>query len=82
MTLIIKELVIREGYNGFTVFENGDGTCYSIIVVEDPYGGYNFYVNNESAYRVYENDFEVKFLFGKNNKFTKLAVSQIARSLI
>jgi len=80
--MIIKVLEIKEGYNGFVVFENGDGTCYSIIVTPDPYGGYNFYVNNSEAYRVYEDDYEVKFLFGNYNKYTEIAVKQIARSLI
>jgi hypothetical protein len=80
--VVIKHLEIKEGYNGFVVFENGDGTNYTMIVTPDPYGGYIFIVNNNSAYRVYDDDYEVKFLFGNKNPYTEKAVNHIARSLI
>ena len=82
MTLIVKVLDIKEGYNAHAVFENGDGTCYSMIVTPDPYGGYIFVVNNDSVYRYYEDNFETKHLCGTANIYTEYAVKQIARQLI
>jgi len=82
LTLIVKVLTIKEGYNGHVIFENGDGTNYSMVVTPDPYGGYLFIVNNTATYRYYEDSHQVKFLCGNTNNYTKRAILQIARSLI
>lgn len=82
MSLKIKRLDLHEGYNGFVVFENGDGTCYSIVITPDPYGGYICIINNTHVYRIYADSYETKFLCGKKCKYAEKALQQIGSSLI
>ena len=55
-------------------FEPGDGTCYDIIVFQDPYGGELVVWPNHSTWRYYSDDQELKFLHGKKCKYTQDAI--------
>lgn len=55
-------------------FEPGDGTCYDIVVFDDPYGGELVVWPNHSTWRYYHNDQELKFLHGKKCKYTQDAI--------
>ena len=66
----------------YVVFENGDGTCYTMQFSLNPYGGVNVIVNNDSCWLLFPDmtggEDEVKFLFGTPNSWTKKAILQIA----
>jgi len=62
----------------FYVFENGDGTKYTVHVSHAEYGGLYVIVNENSLWR-WNGEDDVKFLCGNNNKYTKIAVIQIMR---
>jgi len=55
------------------IFSPGDGTRYDIVLVADPYGGILVIWPNQSTWRYYEGDY-LKFLHGKENKFTQRAI--------
>lgn len=65
-----------EWRNSHYIFENGDGTKYTVQVTPALYGGINVICNESSLWRWHgEND--IKFLCGNNNKWTKRALIQI-----
>jgi len=55
------------------IFQPGDGTCYDIVCVDDPYGGVLVIWPGQSTWRYHEGD-RLKFLHGKLNKWTKEAI--------
>ena len=62
--------------NSHYIFENGDGTKYTVQVTPALYGGINVICNESSLWRWHgEND--IKFLCGDNNKWTEKALIQI-----
>ena len=67
-----------EYQNSFYVFENGDGTKYTVHVMPANYGGTYAIVNEKSLWRWHGND-DLKFLCGDNNEYTEIAVIQIMR---
>ena len=55
------------------IFQPGDGTCYDILCVDDPYGGILVIWPNQSTWRYHEGD-QLKFLHGVNNEYTRKAI--------
>jgi len=60
------------------VFENGDGTKYTIHVMPAEYGGLYVICNESSLWRFHSNPNELKHLCGNNNEYTKIAILQLA----
>ena len=69
---------ISNHQTSFYVFENGDGTKYTVHVSHAEYGGLYVIVNENSLWRWHGKD-DAKFLCGNNNKYTHAAVIQIMR---
>ena len=65
--------------NNFYVFENGDGTKYTIHVMQAEYGGLYVICNESSLWRFHSNPNELKHLCGNNNEYTKKAILQLAQ---
>ena len=73
----IDETIKQTEYqNSNYEFENGDGTRYTVHVMEAKYGGLYVIVNEKSLWR-WHGDGDVKFLCGNMNEWTKKAVIQI-----
>tara|TARA_B100000963_G_C22100334_1_gene440437 strand:- start:180 stop:434 length:255 start_codon:yes stop_codon:yes gene_type:complete len=62
----------------FYVFENGDGTKYTLHLTQAYYGGIYVICNESSVWRFHNNPNELKHLCGDNNKYTELAILQLA----
>ena len=62
----------------FYVFENGDGTKYTLHVMAAEYGGLYVICNESSLWRFHSNPNELKHLCGNNNEYTKKAILQLA----
>ena len=77
------EAKIEDWSSSHYVFENGDGSKYTVHLMHHCYGGTLVAVNDSSLWLAFENVIlrrpavEVKFLCGNNNEYTKRAVEQI-----
>ena len=77
---MIKFDIIRIGHvTHFYVFENGDGTKYTLHVMPAEYGGLYVICNESSLWRFHSNPNELKHLSGNNNEFTKIAILEVAK---
>ena len=54
-------------------FMPGNGTRYSLTLVNDPNGGILVIWPTQATYRYYAGDY-LKFLHGNNNEFDRLAI--------
>lgn len=64
---------IKEMGEDYCIFENGDGTCYTMQYFYDLYGGLNVLVNSTSCWRVFS-DSDIKHLCGDDNPYTRQAI--------
>lgn len=62
----------------FYIFENGDGTKYTIHIMPAEYGGLYVICNESSLWRFHSKPNELKHLCGNNNEYTKKAILQLA----
>ncbi len=62
----------------FYVFENGDGTKYTLHLTYAIYGGIYVMCNESSLWRFHNNPNELKHLCGNNNEYTKKAILELA----
>tara|TARA_R110000803_G_scaffold4729_2_gene15806 strand:- start:409 stop:663 length:255 start_codon:yes stop_codon:yes gene_type:complete len=70
------KIKIQDQNKDFYVFENGDGTKYTVHITSAEYGGLYAIINEDSLWR-WHGEGDVKFLCGNNNKWTRIAVIQI-----
>jgi len=61
-------------------FQPGDGTRYTIHLMDAKYGGVYVIVNESSTWRYHEGDC-LKFLCGNNNEWTQRAVFNFLEAL-
>lgn len=71
---IIKQLKLGENY----IYENGDGSRYTLHLLNAHYGGIYVLCNESSLWRFHSNPNELKHLCGDNNKYTKKAILEVA----
>ncbi len=76
--MIVQFEHIQNSFNSFYVFENGDGTKYTLHVINAYYGGLYVICNESSLWRFHSNPNELKHLCGTNNQYTKKAILQLA----
>jgi len=78
----------EELYNSQTFnfcFQPGDGTCYDIVMCDDPHGGYLIIWPNYVTYRYFPTEHgekgEIKHLHGQKNDYTTRAIFNFLESL-
>ena len=72
---VIEQLnSIPENY----IYENGDGTRYTLHLVRAIYGGIYVLCNESSLWRFHSNPNELKHLSGTFNIYTKKAILEVA----
>tara|TARA_R110000824_G_scaffold399112_1_gene604060 strand:+ start:1734 stop:2003 length:270 start_codon:yes stop_codon:yes gene_type:complete len=67
---------LQDWASSFYVFENGDGTKYTVHVTEAQYGGLYVICNESSLWR-WHGEGDIKFLCGNNNEYTRRAMITI-----
>jgi len=60
------------------IYENGDGSRYTLHLVRAMYGGVYVLCNESSLWRFHSNPNELKHLCGDNNPYTRLAILEVA----
>jgi len=67
---------LQDWESSFYVFENGDGTRYTVHVTDAQYGGLYVICNESSLWR-WHGEGDIKFLCGNNNEYTRRAMITI-----
>jgi len=62
----------------FYIFENGDGTKYTLHLTYAAYGGIYVICNESTLWRFHSDPNELKHLSGDYNEYTKIAILQLA----
>lgn len=71
---------LKEWEQSYYRFENGDGTQYTVHLAPCEHGGIYMICNDSSLWMGFDNlDYEIKFLCGINNEYTKRAMAQILK---
>jgi len=70
---------LKEWEQSYYRFENGDGTQYTVHLTDCEHGGIYMICNDSSLWLGFERRYEVKFLCGINNEYTKRAMAQILK---
>jgi len=78
--IYIIDAELSKGLKPNYEFEPGDGTYYTIHLMEAKYGGIYVIVNESSTWRYHEGDC-LKFLCGNNNEWTQRAVFNFLEAL-
>ena len=66
--------------SSYYVFENGDGTRYTLHICKCENGGFYVICNDDSlwmGFKPFSGDPWLKFLCGNENEYTRLAITQL-----
>lgn len=77
MKLEIIDQLNSRGIENY-IYENGDGSRYTLHLVRAIYGGVYVMCNESSMWRFHSNPNELKYLSGDNNPYTRLAILEVA----
>jgi hypothetical protein len=70
----LKEYRLESSYY---VFENGDGTRYTLHICNCEHGGFYVICNDSSLWLGFKGDMWLKHLAGDDNEYTRRAITQL-----